>query len=250
MKLGEILNAYSGINQLNSALSKVNKVAEQVASGTRLTKASVDPSALVISERMKAQITDLTRQAENISMAINRDQTADGAYAAVTESLQEISELTVQAGNGILTSEDKAIIQREINQLTAGISEVVASTEFNAQTVLPADLVTDLGIGNINVENPGLSSRIVSDAIEKVSSMRSELGGKMNANIAKSEVLMKTAMNTVEARSRIGDTDFAQAVGQMNSAVMQAKSSIFVLQAKSDVANTTFSGILGIDKYA
>ena len=249
MKIGESLNPYSGLSQLNQSLSKANEVSQQISTGNRLTKASVDPSALVISERMKAQITQLTKEAENISMEIMRDQTAEAAYAGITENLQRINELTVQAQNGTLTGEDRAIIEQEISQLTEGISDIAANTQFNATNVIPSGLVEQLGISNISIANPEQASEIISSAIEHVSSLRSEIGGKINANVARANVLEQTAVNTVEAKSRLADTDISAAVSELTDTLNSIKTAVFGVQAKNEIASATLGGIMGFDQY-
>lgn len=87
----------------------------QIASGNRLTSASKDPAGLAISEKLNSQIKGNQQAEKNIESSQDLLRTAEGSLNNISDSLLRVRELAVQASNGILTQEDKGIIQNEIN---------------------------------------------------------------------------------------------------------------------------------------
>lgn len=67
----------------------------------------------------------------NVQDGISMLQAADGAISSITSFVHRIRELTVQAGNGANTEEDRLTIQNEINQMIEGIDSISSTTEFN-----------------------------------------------------------------------------------------------------------------------
>jgi flagellin len=67
----------------------------------------------------------------NANDGISMAQTADGAYGQVTNMLQRMRELAVQASNGSLTGDDRASLQLEISELQQEIDNVANTTNFN-----------------------------------------------------------------------------------------------------------------------
>jgi len=108
----------------------------RLSSGLRINSAKDDPSGLAISERFRTQIRGLARASLNAQDAISFLQTAEGALNETHSILQRMRELAVQAANGVLTSNDRLEIQKEVDQLSDEINRIANSTEFNTKKLL------------------------------------------------------------------------------------------------------------------
>ncbi len=82
---------------------------------------------------MRGQIRGLDQASRNAQDGISLIQTAEGALNETHAILQRMRELSVQAANGTSTTEDKANIQEEINQLIEEVDRVASDTEFNTK---------------------------------------------------------------------------------------------------------------------
>ncbi|MGI6734253.1 MAG: hypothetical protein ACOX4J_08850 [Anaerovoracaceae bacterium] len=91
---------------------------EKLSSGLRINRAGDDAAGLAISEKMRSQIRGLDTAARNANDGISLIQTAEGALNETHSILQRMKELAVQAANDTNTAEDRAEIQKEIDQLT------------------------------------------------------------------------------------------------------------------------------------
>ncbi|WP_138210339.1 flagellin [Hathewaya histolytica] len=127
-----------GINTINSG-----KAMEKLSSGLRINRAGDDAAGLAISEKMRGQIRGLDQASRNSQDGISMIQTAEGALNETHSILQRMKELAVQASNDTNTTEDRAQLQQEVNQLTSEINRVGNTTEFNTQKLLNGNKAGD-----------------------------------------------------------------------------------------------------------
>ncbi|PLX65836.1 MAG: flagellin, partial [Denitrovibrio sp.] len=124
------------LSQTNTAISKN---LEKLSSGLRINSAADDASGLAISEKLRGQISGLQRASMNAQDGISLLQTAEGGLSVITDMAQRMRELAVQASNGVYTTNDRAEIQKEVEQLKSEIDRVASSTEFNTKKLLNGD---------------------------------------------------------------------------------------------------------------
>ena len=115
---------------------KLSTAMERLSTGLRINSAKDDAAGLAISNRMTAQIRGMAMATRNANDGISMAQTADGAYGQVSSMLQRMRELAVQAATGSVTSDDRASIQLEIDELKAEIQNVAEKTSFNGIKLL------------------------------------------------------------------------------------------------------------------
>ncbi|MFN7309853.1 MAG: flagellin FliC, partial [Vampirovibrionales bacterium] len=111
----------------------LNKSLEQLASGFRINKSSDDAAGLQISETLRSQIRGSEKANDNVQDGINVLNTADGSLSTITDNLQRMRELSVQGANDTLNIDQRSAINKELKQLTADISRIANSTEFNGK---------------------------------------------------------------------------------------------------------------------
>ena len=109
---------------------------ERLSTGKRINSAKDDAAGLSISNRMDAQIRGLTMAVKNANDGISLMQTAEGALDEVTNSLQRMRELAVQAVNGTNTTQDRAALDAEVQQLKSEIDRTAKTTQFNSINLL------------------------------------------------------------------------------------------------------------------
>lgn len=120
----------------NQALNRQSKALSRVSSGIKVNSAADDPGALVQSENIRLQIGGLQTASNNVQDGISMLQTAEGGLDEITSMAQRIRSLTVQAGNGSTTPDDKTKIQNEIDQMVDGIESMANGTDFNGLKML------------------------------------------------------------------------------------------------------------------
>ncbi len=129
------LVAQNALNINNRAMSKTM---EQLSTGSRINGAKDDPAGLAISNKMTAQIRGLNQAVRNANDAVSMIQTAEGATKEITNMLQRMRELAVQAANDTNTAKDRVSLELEYNQLLEEIDRISENTEWNNMKLLMA----------------------------------------------------------------------------------------------------------------
>lgn len=136
MRLSHNLASLNIYNEQNKVLQRQNVALGRISSGIKVNSAKDDPNAISQSERFRMQIRGLQMASGNAQDGMSMLQTAEGALGNINDSLARIRELTIQAGSGTNTPDDKAVIQGEINQLLKGIDDAANNNEFNGVKLL------------------------------------------------------------------------------------------------------------------
>lgn len=123
-------------NALNRNSRDLSIAMEQLSTGKRINSAKDDAAGLAISSRMTAQIKGLDQAVRNANDGISLLQTTDGSLVEVTNMLQRMRELAVQAGNDTYTSGDRASLDLEYKQLMQEINRVAQNTTWNGMNIL------------------------------------------------------------------------------------------------------------------
>ena len=129
------LSAKNTLNQLNKNEKAAAKDLKKLASGMRINSAADDASGYAISERMDVQIRGLDQDTANTQNGASLLKTAEGAVSATVDILKTLKEKAINAANDTNTDEDRATIQKEIDQELSQIDDN-ANVTFNGKTLL------------------------------------------------------------------------------------------------------------------
>lgn len=241
---------------------------ERLSSGLRVNSAKDDAAGLAISDRMTSQIRGMTVAMRNANDGISMAQTAEAGMGTMTETLQRMRDLAVQAANTAAVSrDDREKLQAEFKQLGSEIKRIIQNTEFNGKKILNGSLyhanfqigantATDnqisihvsglLGYSGIKaMTGSGLSigsaagSVLVRSAIsaadlaiKKIDNFRSTLGAIQNRFSTTIANLQSSIENQSAARSRIMDADFATETANLSrSQILQQAGTAMLAQA-------------------
>jgi flagellin len=122
--------------QLSLANQSINKSLERLSSGLRINRAADDAAGLAIATRLQAQVRGLQQAARNANNAISLVQTSEGALNSVTDILQRLRELAVQAASDDNTDLDRTALNNEATQLRDELTRLANTVEFNGTTLL------------------------------------------------------------------------------------------------------------------
>jgi len=126
-------------NALTKNERAMSQSMERLSTGLRINSAADDAAGLAISSKMTSQINGLNQAVRNANDAISMIQTADGALVEVTNMLQRMRELSVQAANGTNAAADQQNLNVEFTALKAGIDAIAKNTQWNGMAVLAGD---------------------------------------------------------------------------------------------------------------
>jgi flagellin len=121
----------------------MSQAMERLSTGQRINSASDDAAGLAISSRMTSQINGLNMAVRNANDAISMVQTADGAAVEVSNMLQRMRELAVQAASETTSATDRDALDVEFEALTAEIERIADNTQWNGTTLLDGTIGTN-----------------------------------------------------------------------------------------------------------
>ena len=145
MIINHNLSAMFANRSLGVTNSGVEKNMEKLSSGLRINRAGDDASGLAVSEKMRSQIRGLNMASKNAANGISFIQSTEGYLQETQDIIQRLRELSVQASNGIYTSEDRMQIQVEVSQLVDEIDRIASHAQFNGMNVLTGRFARESG---------------------------------------------------------------------------------------------------------
>ena len=135
-----VVNTNANASVAQNALARnersMNTAMERLSTGQRINSASDDAAGLAIGSRMTSQIRGLETGIRNAADAISMISTADGALIEVTNMLQRMRELALQASNGTTTEADRNYLNAEYQNLVSEIERIAVNTQWNGRAIL------------------------------------------------------------------------------------------------------------------
>ena len=227
----------------------LSTVMQQLSTGKRINNAVDDVAGMAISTRLTSQIRGLNQAIRNTNDGISLIQTAEGATDQVTNMLQRMRELAVQASNDTNNTQDRSFLDLEFQALTSQIDNIANYTQWNGADVLNqkggtsgvfrfqvganSGQTISITFSNMTTQaNKGVLSDIQSknitgtvtasaalgviiSALDTVSLSRSNMGAVISRLQFTSDNLANVSAKAQESRSRIEDTDYSQATTEL-----------------------------------
>ena len=132
---------------LRRSTSDLNRSLERLSSGLRINRAADDAAGLAIADGFQSQVRGTGVAQRNAQDGVSLVQTAEGALGESTNILQRIRELAVQSANGTQSTNNRATIDNEVQQLLSQIDDIATDTEFNGIRVLSSAQTVTLQAG-------------------------------------------------------------------------------------------------------
>ena len=130
------IGAARAANALATNERDMNGAMERLSTGKRINTAQDDAAGLAIASKMTSQINSLDQAVRNAGDAISMVQSADGAMIEVTNMVQRMRELAIQAISDTNTSSDRAALNLEYQALAAEISRIGGNTQWNGGNII------------------------------------------------------------------------------------------------------------------
>lgn len=116
MRISSLQAFNNGVNGLQRNYASVTRTQEQISSGKRILTPADDPVASVRLLQLDQQEALLSQYKDNLTAAKNSLTQEETTLNSVVNVLQRIRELTVQAGGGALSGEDRKSIAKELGE--------------------------------------------------------------------------------------------------------------------------------------
>jgi len=257
------MNSQIAINSLTQNQRDMSTAMERLSTGKRINSSSDDAAGLKIASRMTTQIQGLDMALTNATHAISMVETTEGGIREVSNMLQRMRELAVNAQNGTNHSEDINAMQTEFEQLQSEIERIADNTQYNGINVLNSSDAVTFAIGAygetlsvnmydfqtddasaaygvaIDTSTIAVTSGSAADALTAIDTAiagtdtaRASLGAALNRLNYAVDSLSNTKVNAEASRSRVLDTDYAKETSELaRTQIIQQAATAMLAQA-------------------
>ena len=252
----------------------LQKRLERISSALRINAAADDAAGLAIAERLRTQNRGMDQAQRNVQDMVSMTQVAEGGMMQISDMTQRIRNLSLQAANDTLTDGDRALIQKEVDQLTTEIDRFADTVQFNTKPLLNGDYAEGtgdlaaqaganqgesynlnisemstaaLGLDNIDVSTRAGAEAAIADtdsALDTLNRTRAEIGAQQNRLGSTYNYLGVAEENMLAAESRIRDADMAMEIMGLTLEQIRGQTSMFGL-AQSNLMSERVLGLLG-----
>jgi flagellin len=266
MRININTSAANASRSLGVTTNNLSKNVEKLSTGLRINRAGDDASGLVISNRLRAQVSGLRQAIRNAQDGVSVLQTAEGALVEVNTMLNRMRDLAVQsASTATYDTAARSAAQAEITALRTEIDRVASTTKFGSTALLDGSVSTaaaaltfQVGSGTASGEAIAVTLSAVNStalaitavevgaaygsitasitaldaAISTVSNTRATIGALQNRFESLTSNLSVTVENLAASESRIRDTDMAaEMVEFTKNQVLQQAGTAMLAQA-------------------
>jgi flagellar hook-associated protein 3 FlgL len=124
-----------GINRLQDLSAQLNKTDEQIATGKRVNRPSDDPVAAARILKLDQEVKRIETYERNAQLANNRLGQEESAISSSLDILQRVRELTVQAGNGSLSANDRLSISSEMKERLQQMAQMANTQDASGEYI-------------------------------------------------------------------------------------------------------------------
>ena len=244
------LNSLNAQRNLGTSQSSLAMSMQRLSSGLRVNSAKDDAAGLAIAERMTSQVRGMSTSIRNANDGISMAQTAEGALGKVSDSLQRMRELSVQAANATNSDSDKNSLDKEFGELAKEIQRVLGGTSFNGQHMLGADAKAfQFQVGANTSSNDAIditSTNLTTDAtITSVAGTDNTGAGRAVIDSTATAASIKTVIDNIDlAISTVSDQRAVMGASQsrFDSVIANLQSSVEnQTAARSRIMDTDFA---------
>jgi len=263
------VNSLVAQTAVNINARNLSTAMEQLSTGKRINGAKDDAAGLSIAQVMTSQIRGLNMAVRNANDGISLLQTADGAMIEQSNMLQRMRELAVQSASDTVTTSQKGFLNNEFQALKTEIDRIGGNTSWNdrklldgtgglaggaavykfqvgsSSTTISADVPNARATGGTSPIFSDVAPAAIDDAtkadaaidlVDKAllasNTARSKIGSAINQLTYAADNMSNIAMNTAASRSRIEDTDYAQASTELaRTQIIQQAATAMLAQA-------------------
>jgi len=255
------ISSLNAQRNLTKSAGDLSTSMQRLSSGLRVNSSKDDAAGMSIATKMDSQIRGMSQASRNANDGISMIQTADGALSNISDALQRMRELAVQAANGTNGTDETGNIGTEMTALNDEIARIADTTQFNGTKLLQSagkdvkiqvgadkgqaidvkfassDGYAKLVAADIDVSDAtkaGTTIEKIDGALKALNTERASLGTAQNRMGYAISNLATSVENQSAAKSRIMDTDYAAETSKLSRAqILQQAGTAMLAQANS-----------------
>jgi len=157
MRINTNISALQAQRAVSEHTKKVEETSGKLSSGLRVRTAADDAATLSIGTKLKSEIRSQNQAIRNSNDVISEFQVAEGSLNEISSMLIRLKELSVQAANGVLQDEERAMLNFEYMSTYREIERTIQSTKYRGNYSFRPNVGEDRRQFQVGIQNTSAS---------------------------------------------------------------------------------------------
>ena len=207
---------------------------------------NTNPADEILHDNLQSDMLQSQQEILNFNDAIGYMQVADGVLSNISSQTDELNTLSVASNNAVLNSDQKSMINSQMQNISNNISKTINETTFNGKNVFNSDFqIGDMKINLSLNEKIDISNQdSISDFQKHINSMRGDISSFMNSASSNVNNLTQKVVNEANSKSNF-EPDLAKTMMDFNQQKQQLNVALITQVHNTDILANSIKELLG-----
>ncbi len=232
------INTNNILNNLQTNLIKLS-AQDKIDDSTN----SVDK---MLYDNINSDMLDSQQEILNFNEAVGYMQVADGVLSNISDQTDELNTLSVASNNAALNSDQKAMINSQMQDIVNNINKTITETTYNGKNLFNSDFQIDNQSINLEINTDSLDTtnqKSILDFQKHINSLRSDIGSFMNGANANIDNLATKVVNEANSKSNY-EVDTAKTINEINKNNLNLTASAIAQAHNTDILANSIKQLL------
>jgi flagellin len=243
MRINSNAGMLNTLRTLHESKNDLKASAEKLSSGLKINRASDDPAGLIISEKMRSQISAIEQEIQNLDNRDNKLTTADGSLNTMQNNLMEMRNVALAAANEGGNSEDsQKAYQTSMDNSVNAYNQTQENASYGSQKLFDGSsgsVADPKQLENLDVSTPEKAQEavtVIDQRMKEISDIRGQIGAEQKNEINSSRNNFQTELvNLTASESTVRDTDMAKEYADFVKSEIQTKAGMAMMAHQKQV---------------
>ena len=197
-------------------------------------------------DNISSDMLDSQQEILNFNEAVGYMQIADGVLSNISDQTDELNTLSVASNNAALNSDQKAMINSQMQDIVNNINKTITETTYNGKNLFNSDFQIDNQSINLEINTDSLDTtnqKSILDFQKHINSLRSDIGSFMNGANANIDNLATKVVNEANSKSNY-EVDTAKTINEINKNNLNLTASAIAQVHNTDILANSIKQLL------
>ena len=227
------------LNLITQNKSQTDLMLEKINATRELS--GKDGANLVVSDALSSQIASLSQGVQNANETIGMYQIADASIQAIQSGADKLNDLSVRFNNAALGSDQKAMLQKQFNDISISMQDIAAQTTYNGQNLLSSTYGLDVsGLNNLSIND----QEGIANFRENFTALSSTISSQLNSASSTITSSLTAMTNLSSANAQISEKPLDQKIAEISSDQIKLTSSVLTQIHQNNMMQQNISALL------
>lgn len=227
------------LNLITQNKSQTDLMLEKINATRELS--GKDGANLVVSDALSSQIASLSQGVQNANETIGMYQIADASIQAIQSGADKLGDLSVRFNNAALGSDQKAMLQKQFNDISTSMQDIAAQTTYNGQNLLSSTYGLDAsGLNNLSIND----QEGIANFRENLTALSSTISSQLNSASSTITSSLTAMTNLSSANAQISEKPLDQKIAEISSDQIKLTSSVLTQIHQNNMMQQNISALL------